>query len=528
MAMIATSTASATPKREKELYGRELARRNLVDFSTYVAYPRWTSTAHHRAASRLLEQVETYIRTGGKEGIGRLLIMMPPRHGKTLQCSQHFPAWLLGKQPDSKIILTSYGEGLATGNSRAVRDMINSDRYRAVFGSMSCVDTPVELSTDSRSVASWDLAAPNRGGLIAASVGSGITGFGAHLLVVDDPFKDRVDVESQSSRDRVWGWWTSTAYTRLESGGAVVGSLTHWNGDDWAGRLIKAMVNNPEADQWHILCLQAIYEPCNYDRDKETFEDFKLRMMREGIFVQLEDPLGRRPGTALWPNKYPAKKLMQYKINVGPYDWESLYQQRPYSREGNLFKRDWFTVVETPPKPEDIIARVRYWDKAGSKSGKGDYSVGVLMCLTRDDVYYVEHVARIMGTPGDRDHLMQDTGKIDMQRAGIKPVIWHEQDPGSAGLDSAQATNRMFAKLGITAYFEQVSGSKPSRAGPWSTQCQAGNVRLVRGAWNDPYIEVHLRFGSTKSLTDDDVDASSGAYSKLSRPRLKEPSSWQG
>lgn len=516
MVMQAPSTINITPDEAlQERIRREKARRHLVDFSEYVA-PWYRAARHHRLAAEYLEQVEIYIRTKGASGIGRLLIFEPPRHGKTEQVSKHFPAWILGRMPDKRIILASYGESLATSNSRAVRELLTGDRYRPVFGELSTVDAPVQLSSDSRSVQAWDLASPHRGGLVAAGVGGGITGKGADLLIVDDPFKNREEAESEKRREMVWEWWTSSAYTRLEDGAAVIGMLTRWHGDDWAGRLLKAMASDPASDQYIVLNLPAIWENIEIPEDKD-FETFKREKLLEGVWLNDFDPLDRRPGDALWPQKYNAEDLDRIQHNIGTYDFEALYQQSPYSRQGAMFKREWFAIIEAPPKREEIISRMWIWDKAGSQTGAGDYACGGVVTLTTDDLVIVENVVREQCTPHERDELMCSSMEADRRTGRPITAVWHQQDPGSAGLDSAQATNRMLSKIGFTAYFETVSGDKEVRAGPWSSALQGAQVRLVRGAWNDPFIEEHIAF--PKGKFDDQVDMASWGYSKVNGRR---------
>jgi len=164
---------------------REQARRTFIKFCTYVD-PRYETPAHIQLVAEKLQLVAKFIESGGKEGISRLMIELPPRHGKSELASRKFPGWLLGRRPDTRIILASYGADLASGHSRAVRDLVMSTRYQALFGGLSSQDEPVVLSSDSRSVAKWDLAAPHRGGMIAAGAGGGLTGHGADLLVLDD------------------------------------------------------------------------------------------------------------------------------------------------------------------------------------------------------------------------------------------------------------------------------------------------------------------------------------------------------
>lgn len=510
--MATSSVVISQETARKELARRSLARRHLVDFAEYIA-PWYAAAAHHRLVAELLEQVETYVRTKGQTGIGRLMVFMPPRHGKTEMVSRLFPAWLLGKQPDARIILTSYNADLASKNSRAARDYVLNERYRPVFGSLGSVDEPVRLSEDSRSVTSWDLASPHRGGVAAAGVGGGITGMGAHLLVVDDPFKNREEAESEAQRDRVFDWFRSSAYTRLEDGGAVVVMHTRWHQDDLAGKLIKEMANDPRADRWIILNLPAIWEPPAVP-DNKTWDEYQREKMLDGVYLEQSDPLLRKPGQALWPRKYDEGDLEHFQVAVGQYDWGALYQQNPYLRSGSLFRREDFTVVDLPPKNEDIVGRIRGWDKAGNKSGTGgDYAAGVLMSITKDDIIYVEHVVRRQCTPLQREEELMRCARNDRQLRG-NVEIWHQQDPGTAGLESAQNTNKRLAKEGFTAHFETMSGDKTVRAGPWATAVEGGQVRVVRGAWNEAFIEEHVAF--PKGAHDDQVDVAAFIFNKLS------------
>jgi predicted phage terminase large subunit-like protein len=522
MAMMPTLTPEDA---KRELARRELARRRLVKFSEYVA-PYYRAAAHHCFVAELLEQVETYIRTRGRVGIGRLLIFEPPRHGKSEQASRHFPAWVLGRNPNTRVILTSYGADLATKNSRAARGLVMSQEYQAIFGGLAAVDAPVSISDESRSVEAWDLAAPHRGGMVAAGVGGAITGTGANLFIVDDPIKNREEAESEANRERIWEWWTSTAYTRLEDGAAVVGMLTRWHSDDWAGRLIRAMANDARSDRWVVVNMPAIWETPQLP-DGKTWDELQHEKMLEGLWVEPKDLMGRAEGQALWQTKYSVADLERIRINIGSYDFEALYQQQPYLRSGEFFRREWFTVTDVKPAPETIAKRVRYWDKAGTKTGSGgDYAVGVLMCLTKDDRVFVEHVARRQCTPMNREQMILQTARDDANRKGPNTMIWHQQDPGSAGLDSAQATSKMLAKFGFSARFETVTGDKEVRAGPFSTACQGGHVLLLRDAWNQAFVDELVSF--PKGNHDDQVDSASGAYSKTIGRMRRSAVSYEG
>uniref|UniRef100_A0A6H1ZER7 Putative terminase n=1 Tax=viral metagenome TaxID=1070528 RepID=A0A6H1ZER7_9ZZZZ len=501
-----------TPRQivaEKE--ERQQARRSFLKYCQYVD-PKFETPAHVRLVAAHLQEVCRYLETGGKEGIGRLMILMPPRHGKTEPASKKFPSFVLGRMPDARIILTSYGADLATRNSRDVRETVISQRYQAIFGERSSLNEPVILSSDSRSSSSWDLAQPHRGGVTAAGVGGGITGLGANLLVIDDPFKNREEAESEGRRELVDDWYKSSAHTRLESTAAIIVFHTRWHPDDLAGQLIKRMVEDPRADQWKIIFLPALALG-----DYPASEEAQREKMREGIYIPLVDPLGRRPGEALWIERYDTAWLEEKKSNIGIYDFEALYQQMPYLREGGFFKREWFTIVDEGPGAK-VTARVRYWDKAATQGG-GARTSGVRMSKGKDNFYYVEHVANAQFSSFQREEMMARIGMQDYEEYGPFE-IWHPQDPGSAGLDSARATNVKMAEAGLRSRFEPVTGDKETRAGPVSSAAEGGKIRLVRSAWNEAFLDELISF--PKGRFKDQVDAFASAFSKVADKRLRE------
>lgn len=494
---------------QAELARRTLARRHLVDFSEYVS-PWYHGYRHHRLVGGYLSQVAEFIRSRGKKGVGRLMITMPPRHGKTEQCSRQFPAWLLGLMPDTRIILTSYNGDRANANSRGARDLVMDARYASVFGHKSSVDAPVDLSSDSRSVTAWDLASPHRGGVVAAGVGGGITGTGAHLLVVDDPLRGREEAESSAQRDRVWDWWTSTAYTRLEDGGAVVLIMTRWHPDDLAGRLLQQMASDPMSDQWQVVNLPGLWEPPSVPEDKDPEVHFR-DMLLNGVWTQEVDQLEREEGEALWPEKYTAEDLLRIKTNVGSHDWFSLYQQSPIRREGAMFKPEDIDVVDRIGGK--VIARVRYWDKAGTEGG-GDYTAGVLMSKTSDGHYYIEHVRREQKSFHGRNQMIAKMFDADLEREGPTVKVYQEMEPGAAGKEAAANVVKELGGRGIIS--DPVGNkSKAVRATALATACEAGLVHMIRAEWNQKFVEELMMF--PKGTHDDQVDAAAGAYNKLAR-----------
>lgn len=238
----------------QELLQRREARNRLIPF-VECTFPGFQTDRHHRLIAEKLEAVEC-----GQ--IDRLAIFCPPRHSKSELASRRFPAWYLGRHPDHEIICCSYDDDLAMDFGRNVLDIIESPPYQRLFPGTS-------IRPDSRSVERWQTV---QGGVyVSAGVGSGITGRGAHIALVDDPVKNREEADSETQRKRVWEWFTNILYTRLMPGGAIVLIMTRWHEDDLAGRLLEAEQSG--GDEWTILNLPAL--------------------------AREDDPLGRKPGEPL-------------------------------------------------------------------------------------------------------------------------------------------------------------------------------------------------------------------------------------
>jgi predicted phage terminase large subunit-like protein len=486
----------------EEASARMLASEDMASFGEYI-YPDWYRAYDmHRYIAFYCEQVLKYLAGDTKNGIQNLMILTPPQHGKSVTVSNVFPAYALGKMPNLRILMGSYGADLSTDNSREVRNIVLSSAYQAVFGKFSASDEPVRVSSDSRATAKWDLAAPHRGGMIATGVGGAFTGRAKGLVILDDLIKDHRAAESQDARDDVWDWLKSSVVPRAK---AMLLVMTHWHPDDPAGRFMKLMVTNPRAKQWTIIALPGF--ALERDEYATSIEEQREKML-EGIYLPMKDPLDRDPGDVLCPAIMTREEMLTVKETSDDYFFSALYQQQPYSKEGQKYKREWFRKVTKLPEGVKIIYLVRYWDKANSS--KGDFTVGVLMAYCSDGLFYILDVARFRKTSGERDSSMKRISEADRNTYG-KVYIWHQQDPGSAGKDSAEATNRLL--MGFPVKYEPVSGDKEDRSDPLESAFQGGLVYLLQAAWNDAFVEECVAF--PRGNHDDQVDAASSAYNKL-------------
>jgi len=451
---------------------RALAKRNLIDFTRWT-YPQYKADPAHWLIAKHLEKV-----ISGE--ITRLMIFAPPQHGKSELVSVRFPAYWSGQRPDDPVILSSYGASLAERHSSEARACVESEAYTEVF-------RDVETRHDSRSKQLWRIA-EKRGGMLAVGVGGPITGHGAFLGIIDDPFENWAEAQSLTQRNHVWDWWRGTFRPRIWENGAIILVCTRWHEDDLAGRLLSE-----QGDQWTILRLPALAET-----QAERDESHGLM----GLPAGLPDPLGRQAGEALCPQRFSVGALELIRRDVGSVVWFAEYQATPRQPEGNKFKRQWFQIVNEVPVD---ARRIRYWDKGGSDD-KGDYTTGLLLAEYQGR-YYVEDVVRGQWSDLKREQVMRTTAEMD----GIAVEIWVEQEPGSGGKDSANATLRNLA--GFTVHVKPATASKEVRAGPFAAQCEALNVFLKRASWNAAYINELCAFPN--GANDDQVDTSSGAFNKL-------------
>jgi predicted phage terminase large subunit-like protein len=276
---------------------RTLARASPVAFGQVSSRGRYLPYEH---LVRLDEQLSAL----AFGGIDRLIVSMPPRHGKSETISRYLPAWYLGRFPERRVMLASYGSEFAASWGQKARELVR-EFGEELFG--------IRLSSTSAAAAAWELDR-HGGGMTTAGVGGAMTGKGAHLLVIDDPVKNAEEAQSKTIRDKHWEWYRSTAYSRLEPGGVVVIVMTRWHEDDLVGRLLAA--GDAEGERWEVLRLPALAEQ--------------------------DDPLGRAAGAPLWPERYSLERLREIERAVGSYWWAALYQQRPGPLEGGIFKRQNF------------------------------------------------------------------------------------------------------------------------------------------------------------------------------------------
>lgn len=436
-------------------FGSKKKQAGNVDFITWLqsTSPSWTWTWNYQLyIQRYLQQI-----TDGQ--LRRLMLFVPPRHGKSEMVTVRYPIYRMEREPSTRVIIGAYNQTLAEKFSRKSRKIA---RER------------VSISYERKAAEDWETV--EGGGLRAVGVGGGITGQGGNLIIIDDPVKNRKEASSKVYRDGVYDWYTDDLYTRLEPGGAIILIMTRWHEDDLAGRILAS----EDGPNWTVIKLPAEAEP--------------------------NDPLGRQPGEALNPARYPLPELAKIRRVLGK-SYYALYQQRPMEQEGDIFKRSWFEPIrELPPRFQAVA---RYWDKASTKDG-GDYTAGVLMGRSGDN-YYVIDMVRGQWSTGARDTKILETADADSKLFGQQVVNVFEQEPGSSGVDVVRAMARLLA--GYTVKADKVTGDKKLRAEPFASQAEFGFVKVFRGRWFDEWIDEVTSFPN--GAHDDVVDASSGAFNAI-------------
>lgn len=433
----------------------DFAFSRLISYSAFQ-WPGYRDAAHHRMIARKLEAVE-------RGDITRLMITMPPRHGKSMLASEFFPAWYLGRNPDHYVIAATYAQDLADDFGRKVRNQIEDPAYAAIFPG-------VGLADDSRSSKRFHIdghdggiehATKQKGAYYAVGVGGPLTGRGAHLLLIDDPVKNREEADSELIRKKTRDWYTSTAYTRLMPGGRVVIIQTRWHEDDLSGWLLTEHGH----EGWEVLNLPAISDA----------------------------------GEALWPDQYPVEALERIKLAIGARDWSALYQQRPSPEEGNYFKAEWIKTYDTEP-PRETLSIYGGSDYAVTADG-GDFTVHVIVGIDPEGRMYLLDLWR--------GQAASDTwvdAFIDLV-AKWRPIGWAEEGGQIKSGVGPFLVKRMIERKAYT-YRESFAtrGDKAVRAQSIRGRMALNGLYVKRGApWLADLLSEMMSF--PVGVHDDQVDA---------------------
>ena len=448
------------PVLSKEDFARAWARRSYIRYCTTVHHGAWQAGKPHELVTAKLEEA-------ARGNISRLMIWMPPQHGKSMMITETYPSYFLGRNPDKRVIIASYNDNFAQKFGRKNREKVQ-EYGKPIFG--------IGISGSKSSSASWDIK-DKQGGMISVGFGGAATGEGAHLLIIDDPVKNREEANSKTMRDKIFDEYRSTFKTRVRPGGTIIIVMTRWHEDDLCGRLLNPEYGTP--DEWEIVRLPAEAEA--------------------------SDPLGRTEGAPLWPEGgFDAAWLEQQKTAVGSYAFAGLYQQRPAPAEGGILRRGWFQFYEQVPEGMNAIAQS--WDCTFKDGDTNDYVAGHVWGRKGGNYYLLDRVHGRMGITETMQCIRTLTAKHPRARA----KYIEDAANGPAVID--------LLKKEIPGLIPvRPQGGKVVRAQAIAPYAEAGNIFLPHpgiAPWVHDFIEECANFPN--GAHDDDVDAMTQAINQLS------------
>lgn len=473
---VLTLIGDCDPTGLRQQFTIDIARSSLKDFiyqSWHLVEPTtpllWNW--HLDVLCSTLEKV-----TAGE--IKRLIITIPPGTMKSLIVSVFWPAWEWTNDSSKRYLLASYTDVNTIRDNLRCRDIVTSEWYRTSFN--------VELSSEQAAKIRFDTL--NKGWRIATSVGGAATGWHPDRIVLDDLLKAE-DVQSEVKIATCNQWLSRTISTRIARDPAVILVMQRLHMND-AVDYLKSKWDSAEIPYTHI----------NFPM---RYKPYRPATEQESEYIPDQLDIRTTPGELLWPEKWPEEKVRGEEILLGPFGTSSQLQQEPIPEGGGLFKREQFKFVDAAPVK---ARRCRGWDIAETENG-GNFTVGTKLAVTDDGLIYIEHSVRAQLGPGGVDSLIKSIAETD----GRDCMIREGSGSGKATIESHA---KMLAGYDYLAMPEtSKTGSKVSRAKPFRSQCEVGNVFIVRGIWNEAYLSVMCAFPVGKY--DDDVDSTSNAYNGL-------------
>lgn len=400
---------------------------NIIDLAKQISNGKYLSAPQ-------LELIQSKLLELCNRNIKRLMINMPPRHGKSELISKYFPFWYIGKNPEHRIIHATYGESFSRSIGKQLKELF-LDFGKSIFD--------FELAKDSRSAK--ELRIRKAGGVYLTGVGGSLTGRGCDLLIIDDPIKNHQDAYSYKLRENLFDWYQSTAFTRLEPNGVIVILMTRWHEGDLCGRLLEL-----EKDKWTVISLPAIAES----------ED---------------DLLGRKIGVPLWEERFPIEALMDRKSSLNDVWFASMYQQRPTPADGEIFQRKHFQYFtedsfsyylpnnEEGRVNKEAIANFGTVDLAISDKTSADYTVCLIFGLTEsNNILILDVVRRKIKSTEHVNFLTEmyrhyDLWKIGLEKVAFQTVILEmlQKEQNIYAIDLKPETSKTLRTLHISLLLQQ-------------------------------------------------------------------------
>lgn len=403
---------------------------------------------------------------------GRLIVMMPVRHGKSELISHWTPVWLLSIFENVEIIITTYSSSFADLWGRKIRNSVIE--HGPLLG--------ITISSDSHSANEFSITGGSS--VLATGRGGGVTGRGARVLIGDDLLKDWEEANSPTVRENLWQWWDSTAMTRLQPGGSVILVMSRWHEDDPIGRIIQKM-KEEGTQEWEVIRFPALAE-----QDGDVF--------------------GRKEGDALWPERWPITDLQRIKRERGPLTWNALYQQHPQPLEGGILKYSYLRfydtdaensryVLDVPDQAKISIPftsgmRFGTMDLAISQKTTADYTVTIAFLWKRPHLLILDVSRERMEFTEQTEVARTMLDHHALEFIGVEAVSYQ-----AAFVQSGK-------RKGLRVRPVETRGDKITRAIPLETMMAAGDVFLPRSApWLADLIDELVHFPT--GAHDDQVDA---------------------
>lgn len=427
----------------------ELMRSSYAAYCYFVHKEKWIDTKFHRF---LADKVQAFVETETGNPYDILVLSTPPQHGKSMTVTETFPSWYEGKYPERRCIVACYNDDFAGKFGRRNKNKIEEyGQFIFNIALSKSSDRDIEIEE-------------HGGGIITRGIMSGITGNSGDLIIIDDPVKNRQEADSVTYRERLWEEWQNSIKTRTQAGTKIIIIQTRWHEDDLAGRVIR--------------------------------EENNVEVVNIPVEAEENDILGRRVGDALCPEIGKGNKwLKEFKASYtgGMRAWNALFQGRPTSEEGNIFKREWWKFYDV--LPEHLPLKAISIDATFKDNADSDFVAIEVWGKLNADFYLIDMLKRRMDFP--------DTLKA------IKAVNAKYPDRHSILIEDKANGPAIIAMLkheipGIIAI--EPKGSKVARANAVTGIIESGNVYLPRYAdFTGEFIEEHAAFPN--GVNDDLVDS---------------------
>ena len=447
--------------------------------------------------------------------LSRLMIFCPPRHGKSELISYYFLAWYLGYFPDKKVILTTHTAAFSRKWGRRVRNLLKK------YG-LTLFEQEIKLSEDSQAASNWNIKG-HSGGLFTSGTGGAIIGEGANLFLIDDPTKGFKKANSKTHQQELNDWWYTEAKTRLDADlekgikPGVIAIFQRLNKWDLAGQILykkdgdKVIPNEPQMD---------IFKALEILRKGGSIPYGTWVICNLPAIAEEHDPLGREPGTALWPEKVPVEELQQNKRAMGSFRFNAVYQGNPMEPEGGVFLRKWFRNSKVPDKKMDEMIKelpsLRYWD-LGASGEEGDNTAANLSYYDGEFLYFRKQLNKGL-TPLQVNNYFVDVTLRD----GKETTVRIEQEPGASSKVLINKFSHHPKLKGHRIRSDKVrnAGDKLTRSFDLQSLAEDGKVLIAESIFDEVVNEL-VEFTGEDGGTDNIVDTCTGAARYWLRPKRK-------